>query len=60
MFFKSVIFLPVSNFLMSNFNGFCMALEYVRNEEFEIFYVSGFQNTVFYDTILLNVIGCPD
>ncbi len=37
VFLGNVIFILVSNFLMSNFNGFCMALEYVRNEDFNDF-----------------------
>ena len=41
MFLGNVIFTPVSNFLMSNFNGFCMVLTWVRNEEFENFMCFG-------------------
>ena len=37
VFLKSVVFYTFSNSLVSNFNGFYMVLEYVRNEEFNDF-----------------------
>jgi len=45
------IFSLLSNSLVSNFNGFCMVLEYVRNEEFNDFLYIGFLIIDFFDGI---------